>query len=112
MKRVSEILMAVLFSVTLFGLMIATILLPKQQYSYYENRNLSEFPEISPETILSGKVFSDLETMFCDYAAGRTQMLKASTWCDLHLFHRGAGGGLYQGTSGHCGIKGEQHHEN
>lgn len=88
MKRVSEILMAVLFSVTLFGLMIATILLPKQRYSYYENRNLSEFPEISPETILSGKVFSDLETMFCDYAAGRTQMLKASTWCDLHLFHR------------------------
>ena len=65
-----------------------TILLPKERYSYYENRNLSAFPEISVESIANGKVFGELETMFCDYAAWRTAALRAVTWCDLNLFHR------------------------
>ena len=50
-------------------------LLPKERYSYYENRNLSAFPEISVESIANGKVFGELETMFCDYAAWRTAAL-------------------------------------
>ena len=88
MKKFSEWVMALLFSGTLLVLMAATILLPKERYSYYENRNLSAFPEISVESIASGKVFGELETMFCDYAAWRTAALRAVTWCDLNLFHR------------------------
>ena len=88
MKRFSDWLMAVLFAGGLLALMCATILLPKNRYSYYENRNLADFPEISRNTVLSGQVFDDLETMFCDYAAGRTSMLKLRTWADLNLFHR------------------------
>ena len=80
--------MALFFSGTLLVLMAATILLPKERYSYYENRNLSAFPEISVESVASGKVFGELETMFCDYAAWRTAALRAVTWCDLNLFHR------------------------
>ena len=72
MKKFSEWVMALLFSGTLLVLMAATILLPKERYSYYENRNLSAFPEISVESIANGKVFGELETMFCDYAAWRT----------------------------------------
>ena len=68
--------------------MAATILLPKNRYSYYENRNLSAFPEITAESVLSGQVFDDLETLFCDYAAWRTPALKAVTWADLNVFHR------------------------
>ena len=41
MKKFSEWVMALLFSGTLLVLMAATILLPKERYSYYENRNLS-----------------------------------------------------------------------
>ena len=88
MKKFSEWVMALLFSGTLLVLMAATILLPKERYSYYENRNLSAFPEISAESVASGKVFGELETMFCDYAAWRTAALRAVTWCDLNLFHR------------------------
>ena len=88
MKKFSEWVMALLFSGTLLVLMAATILLPKERYSYYENRNLSAFPEISVENVASGKVFGELETMFCDYAAWRTAALRAVTWCDLNLFHR------------------------
>ena len=88
MKKFSEWAMALLFSGTLLVLMAATILLPKERYSYYENRNLSAFPEISAESVASGKVFGELETMFCDYAAWRTAALRAVTWCDLNLFHR------------------------
>ena len=88
MKRLSDRLMAILFAGGLLALMCATILLPKNRYSYYENRNLADFPEISRNTVLSGQVFDDLETMFCDYAAGRTSMLKLRTWADLNLFHR------------------------
>ena len=88
MKRICEWAMALLFSGTLLVLMAATVLLPKERYSYYENRNLSAFPEISAETVLSGQAFGDLETLFCDYAAWRTPALKAVTWADLNLFHR------------------------
>ena len=88
MKRIAEWAMVLLFSGALLVLMAATILLPKERYSYYENRNLSAFPEITAETVLSGQVFGDLETLFCDYAAGRTTALKAVTWCDLNVFHR------------------------
>ena len=88
MKRICEWAMALLFSGTLLVLMAATVLLPKERYSYYENRNLSAFPEISAETVLSGQAFGDLETLFCDYAAWRTPALKAVTWADLNVFHR------------------------
>ena len=88
MKRICEWAMALLFSGTLLVLMAATVLLPKERYSYYENRNLSAFPEISAETVLSGQAFGDLETLFCDYAAWRTPALKAVTWADLKVFHR------------------------
>lgn len=57
MKRICEWAMALLFSGVLLILMAATILLPKNRYSYYENRNLSAFPEITAESVLSGQVF-------------------------------------------------------
>ena len=41
MKRICEWAMALLFSGVLLVLMAATILLPKNRYAYYENRNLS-----------------------------------------------------------------------
>ena len=88
MKRICEWAMTLLFSGVLLVLMAATILLPKNRYSYYENRNLSAFPEITAESVLSGQVFDDLETLFCDYAAWRTPALKAVTWADLNVFHR------------------------
>ena len=88
MKRICEWAMALLFSGVLLVLIAATILLPKNRYSYYENRNLSAFPEITAESVLSGQVFDDLETLFCDYAAWRTPALKAVTWADLNVFHR------------------------
>lgn len=44
MKRIAEWAMVLLFSGALLVLMAATILLPKERYSYYENRNLSAFP--------------------------------------------------------------------
>lgn len=88
MKRICEWAMALLFSGVLLVLMAATILLPKNRYSYYENRNLSAFPEITAESVLSGQAFGDLETLFCDYAAWRTPALKAVTWADLNVFHR------------------------
>ena len=51
MKRICEWAMALLFSGVLLVLMAATILLPKNRYSYYENRNLSAFPEITAESV-------------------------------------------------------------
>lgn len=88
MKRTLEWIMALLFSGVLLCAMLVTIVKPKPIYSYFENRNLSTFPEINCETVIGGKVFSDLETYFCDYAAGRTTALKAVTWSDLNIFRR------------------------
>ena len=51
MKRICEWAMTLLFSGVLLVLMAATILLPKNRYSYYENRNLSAFPPSSSSAV-------------------------------------------------------------
>ena len=52
--QVNNVLTALIFTVFIFGFLIASLVLSDRTFSDMENRNLAEFPKISGETVLSG----------------------------------------------------------
>ena len=52
--KIFHILNIILFSVTVAGLCLFTLILPKQDFSEPENRYLSDLPEFSARTWFSG----------------------------------------------------------
>jgi len=74
--------------VLLVGAMITGVTLTSSQYSYYENRNLSAFPEVTVEGIMNGSFFTDLDTYIKERSTVRESFLRLSTFIDLHILHR------------------------
>ncbi len=67
---------------------ILTVIRPKAGYSFFENRNLAEFPELKSETVLDGTYFKNLDTYIQDHTAGRELCLKADTFINLYILRR------------------------
>ena len=78
----------IIFFAALCLVAILTVVRPKAQYSFFENRNLASFPELKGETVLDGTYFKDLDTYIQDHAAGRETCLKADTFIDLYVLRR------------------------
>ena len=76
------------FCVFLVGVAALTLLLPKADSSYYENRSLAEVPEFTWESFLSGEYFNDWETYFTDHVALRSYLMKVQTFLQLHVLHQ------------------------
>ena len=55
MENRRKIKMAVIFMIIIFLFPLIFILSRKEKFSPEENRNLKEFPEVSPESILEKK---------------------------------------------------------
>lgn len=87
-KRIAEALLSACFLLALLGTAAATILQPWESYSYFENRSLASRPAFTWESFWDGSYFSGLEAMLQDHAAGREELLRASTLADLYLFRR------------------------
>lgn len=85
MKRVSNIafLCAALLLIVLIP--VASLVGPRAQASYYEQRTLARFPSPSLETICNGAFFADLETYAADHIAGRDYLLKTDTAINMLL---------------------------
>ena len=79
-ERAAEILMTAGFLLMTLCVIVVTILRPKQDTSYFENRSLSTFSG-------SGDI-AGLERALCDNAAFRTTLSGWKAWCDIHLLHR------------------------
>lgn len=77
----------VLFFVTLAAFMLATIFLPKSEFSEAENRYLEEFPEASVEEIFSNdkdnRYMSKLDSYVSDHFALRTSLIAVKTKSDM-----------------------------
>ncbi|MHC1695702.1 MAG: hypothetical protein AB9835_10635 [Eubacteriales bacterium] len=87
-KKLSMYVLAGCFVAFLYLGMAATIIKPKDTYSYYENRTYAPFPEISFSSIYEGNFFGGLEKFLVDHAALRTTLLRVKTEADLNLFRR------------------------
>lgn len=82
-------LLNILFIAAFLGFILlagaAYVLLPRQTYSFYENRNLAQLPSPSAESILDGSYFAGVDRALSDTAAGRSTLLKAKTALQLFL---------------------------
>jgi hypothetical protein len=87
-RKCAEILFSLSILAILAGILVTSILRPKDTYSVFENRSLAEQPQATWETVGDGSFFQDIESYCCDYAAFRTTLMKGAAWVDMNLFHR------------------------
>lgn len=76
MKKISQYLLIFLFLGSIIAIGAYTLLGPKKEISYYENRALSEQPEVTTESIKNGVVMKDFETYITDHIAGKDEWVK------------------------------------
>lgn len=88
LQRVVNILFMLCFLGFLLIGMAITVLKPKQDVSFYENRALATVPVLTRTSLLDGSWFSGWETYLKDHAAGREILLKSSTYLDLFVLKR------------------------
>lgn len=88
MKKIVDLLYSVSFAAFLSLVFLFAFFRQTETYSYFENRNLAIFPEMSVEGILDGSYFSAAETYLSDHAPGRNTALNLRTWTDLYLLRR------------------------
>ena len=88
LSHLSSLILIICFGVLLIGAMITGVVLTSSQYSYYENRNLSSFPEITVEGVMDGSFFTGLDTYIKERSIAREPFLRLSTFIDLHILRR------------------------
>ena len=88
MKRFANILFLLILTGALAAVPLATLLSDRPDYSYWENRSLEPFPEITAEGILDGSLFQSVERYFSDHMAGRDRILTLNTRAELELLQK------------------------
>ncbi len=85
MKRISEIFMVVCFLGFLAAGLALTVLREPATVSFFENRALATFPELTAQSAGDGSFATGLERYLDDHAALRTTMLMTKARVDLAL---------------------------
>ena len=85
MKQTSQLFFVVCFCLFLGGVGLLTALLPKETGSFYENRSLATFPDLTAESLRSGDFFDDLETYLTDHVPLRSYLMKGNSLLRLSL---------------------------
>lgn len=88
----SNKLITILFCGLLAAGIIAEILLPDKLYSDSEKRKLAQFPQLSPEEILDGKLSDSAEDYLADQFPGRDGWVTAKVLTELISGKRESGG--------------------
>ena len=88
MRKAADLLFAALFLVILLGVMLGTMLWPKQTVAYYENRTLAQRPQLSAAAVVDGSYFSDWDDYLIDHALLRDSISRLNTFADIYLFRR------------------------
>jgi len=65
-----------------------TIVKPKLQVSYYENRTLWQRPDTKLSSVIVNNYFNRWERFLCDQAAGRQTLVQIATMIDLDVLKR------------------------
>lgn len=82
----SAAIVSVAFVLLIFSLFVVTIFHDAEDnFSYYENRNLAEFPKFTKESVLSGQYFTDVETYLSDHAPWRSELVELNTRADIKI---------------------------
>ncbi|SHI20898.1 SGNH hydrolase-like domain-containing protein, acetyltransferase AlgX [Sporobacter termitidis DSM 10068] len=88
LQKTVNILFMLCFLGFLFIGMAVTVVKPKDNASYFENRTLAAVPDLSRQSLWNGSWFSGWESYLKDHAAGRETLLKTATYLDLFVIKR------------------------
>ncbi len=85
-------LITILFCGLLGAGVIAGAIMPDKLYSDSEKRKLAQFPQLTPEQIMDGKLSDEMEDYLADQFPGRDGWVTAKTLTELASGKREAGG--------------------
>ncbi len=92
MKRKESILISTLFILLLVIPLALTLILPKKDFSEWENRNLEPFPKVSGETVFSGDFGKSFELWLTDHFMARDFFVRLKRGTDAAMFIRESNG--------------------
>jgi hypothetical protein len=95
MKKFKDLFTVILFASVIFAMTAGYIILPDSAVSYAERRKLSEFPELSAETVLSSEFSEKLEGYFLDQAPLRDEYRYLNTFVHMQLLFSSDVNGLW-----------------
>lgn len=95
MKKFKDLFTVILFASVIFAMTAGYIILPDSAVSYAERRKLSEFPELSAETVLLSEFSEKLEGYFLDQAPLRDSYRYLNTFVRMQLLFSSDVNGLW-----------------
>ncbi len=87
-SKIGSLFVSVLFVAVLVVLFFATVFRQSEEFSFWENRNLTSFPAADTRSVMNGEYFTALEKYLSDHAAGRTTLIKLNTKIDLDVLKK------------------------
>ena len=87
--NIRNLITSVTFLIVIFGLCIASILTPDTFYSLTERRTLTQFPELSVETLVNGKFTGSFEGYTLDQFPARDTFRKLKAIYFMNIMNRG-----------------------
>lgn len=100
MKKFCNIAAVLVFIAVLFAVPVASILLPRDRISAYENRELAAFPDLSLQTIFDGSFVAGVEDYLTDHIAGRNLMLEAYVRINRDVLDKPVVNDVYESEEG------------
>lgn len=94
-KNIYNIYKVSVVSLLIFILSAACLLSPENDFSESERRRLAKFPEISSETLLSGKFMEEFEDYSLDQFPFRDNFRRIKAFARYNLFHLRDNNGIY-----------------
>lgn len=91
-SKLGKYVPAFVFIVFIFGMAIWFLFAPKSDYSSSEKRYLQKFPDVTFESVESGKFGSEFETFFADHFPSRNFWVGLNAYYALYTGNNGAGG--------------------
>ncbi|MBE6725648.1 MAG: hypothetical protein E7576_10755 [Ruminococcaceae bacterium] len=104
MKRICNIVTAVLFAAFLFTFAAAFVLLPDGSFSAEENRTLAQFPEFSWERLADGTFSSGINEYFADQFPARDLLVGIKGIAETVML-RGENNGVLLGKDGQLAVR-------
>lgn len=83
-RKISDIIITILFCGFLGAMLLMFVLLPEQNFSEKEKRYLAQFPEVTWENIASGKFGEEVETYLADHIPGRDFLVGLAAYYDRY----------------------------
>ena len=94
-NKVKNTMICISLGIFILVFSLLCIFLPKEEYSVSERRPLEKFPEVTAETIFSGKFMSEFEEYAVDNFPFRDTFRSIKALCALDIFKRGDNNGIY-----------------